>query len=123
MAGGMERQVFDKAEVGALDWLCQIYSQPLFDLIQQARNVYLKHWKNNEVQLCTLLSIKTGGCSEDSAYCAQSPRYDTSIETRRLLSTPPALKGSHRAQTNHSSRFCMRATWQNTREDTSPFES
>ena len=48
-----------------------IYSTPFFDLISRARAAYLAHWKENEVQLCTLLSIKTGGCSEDCGYCAQ----------------------------------------------------
>src|SRR4051794_41786193 len=54
-----------------------VYDQPFFDLIQQARIAYLGHWKDNEVQLCTLLSIKTGGCSEDCGYCAQSAHFQT----------------------------------------------
>ncbi len=65
--------------------LQEIYSQPFFDLISQARSVYLEHWSRDEVQLCTLLSIKTGGCSEDCAYCAQSARYSTGVEAGRLM--------------------------------------
>ncbi|OYW27531.1 MAG: biotin synthase, partial [Verrucomicrobia bacterium 12-59-8] len=55
--------------------LHRIYHQPFFDLLKQARAVHDEHWTGNEVQLCTLLSIKTGGCSEDCGYCAQSARY------------------------------------------------
>ena len=57
-----------------LSALQAIYDQPFFDLIQRGRNACLEHWSNNEVQLCTLLSIKTGGCSEDCGYCAQRDR-------------------------------------------------
>ena len=56
--------------------LQDIYDQPFFELIQKSRNVFLEHWKGDEVQLCTLLSIKTGGCSEDCGYCAQSARVN-----------------------------------------------
>src|SRR6266436_6611076 len=87
MSTATHPKVVDTSIVKPLDSLRQIYSQPLFDLIQQARNVYLQHWKNNEVQLCTLLSIKTGGCSEDCSYCAQSARYATGVEAERLMST------------------------------------
>ena len=65
-----------------LNRLQEIYSQPFFDLIQQARTVYFQHWQRNEIQLCTLLSIKTGGCSEDCSYCAQSARYKTGVPRR-----------------------------------------
>ena len=56
--------------------LKEIYDTPFFDLISRARSAYLENWKGNEVQLCTLLSIKTGGCSEDCGYCAQSSVFD-----------------------------------------------
>ena len=65
--------------------LQDIYDSPFFDLISRAREVYLANWTGNEVQLCTLLSIKTGGCSEDCAYCAQSARYDTGVKAERLM--------------------------------------
>src|SRR5437870_2598531 len=123
MAGGIERQVFDKADVRALNSLRQIYSQPLFDLIQQARNVYLQHWKNNEVQLCTLLSIKTGGCSEDCFYCAQSARYATGVEAERLMSAAEVMEVARAAKTNGATRFCMGAAWKGVREGTTQFES
>ena len=103
--------------------LREVYSQPFFDLIQQARSVFLDHWKGNEIQLCTLLSIKTGGCSEDCAYCAQSARYDSGVEPQRLLSTEEVLATARQARANGSTRFCMGAAWNGVREDTHQFEA
>jgi biotin synthase len=123
MATGMERQVIDKTKVATIDWLQKTYDQPLFELIQQARNVYLEHWKANEIQLCTLLSIKTGGCSEDCAYCSQSARYDTGIEAERLMSTEEIMPVARRAHANGTTRFCMGAAWKGVREATAQFES
>ena len=65
--------------------LKQLYDLPFFDLIQKSRKVHEANWPENEVQLCTLLSIKTGGCSEDCSYCAQSARYTTDVEAERLM--------------------------------------
>jgi biotin synthase len=113
----------DSSHVTHLDWLRQIYSQPLFDLIQQGRNAYLKHWKNNEIQLCTLLSIKTGGCSEDCSYCAQSARYDTGIEADRLMSTDEVMAVARQAKANGATRFCMGAAWKGIRERSPQFDS
>ena len=99
-----------------------IYRLPFFDLIQRGRNAYLEHWKNGEVQLCTLLSIKTGGCSEDCAYCAQSARYKTGVEAGRLLSTKEIVETAKRARENGSTRFCMGAAWKGVREGDRRFE-
>ena len=73
-----------------LDELEQIYDLPFFELLTRARGVFVQHWENQSVQLCTLLSIKTGGCSEDCAYCAQSARYHTGV-TRGALMEPAAV--------------------------------
>ena len=102
--------------------LQEIYSQPFFDLISQARSLYLEHWSHDEVQLCTLLSIKTGGCSEDCAYCAQSARYSTGVEAGRLMKTEEVLKLAERARENGSTRFCMGAAWKGVREGDAKFE-
>jgi biotin synthase len=100
-----------------------IYSTPFFDLISRARAAYLAHWKENEVQLCTLLSIKTGGCSEDCGYCAQSARYNTGVQ-RETLMTPDAVEEvAVRAKENGSTRFCMGAAWKGVREGDPRFES
>lgn len=116
-------QPLESKEQASLEQLRQIYSQPLFDLIEQARKVYLRHWKNNEIQLCTLVSIKTGGCSEDCSYCAQSTRYDTNVEPEKLLSRTEVLTVAQRAKSSGSTRLCMGAAWKGVREGTRQFES
>jgi len=105
-----------------LSELQEIYTQPFFDLISQARSVYLEYWPGDEVQLCTLLSIKTGGCSEDCAYCAQSARYSTGVEAGRLMQTEEVMKVAERAKENGSTRFCMGAAWKGVREGDAKFE-
>src|SRR6478735_205547 len=99
-----------------------IYDQPFFDLIQQSRIAYLDNWKENEVQLCTLLSIKTGGCSEDCGYCAQSSRYKTDVKAGRLMETDDVLEVAKRARENGSTRFCMGAAWKGVRDGDAKFE-
>ena len=86
-----------------------LYHQPLFGLISQSRAVHLQHWRGEEVQRCSLLSIKTGGCSEDCAYCAQSARYSTGIEREDLLSLDDVMTGARRARSQGATRFCMGA--------------
>jgi biotin synthase len=105
-----------------LDELRAIYEQPFFDLIQQGRIAYLDHWKGGEVQLCTLLSIKTGGCSEDCGYCAQSSRYKTDVKAERLMETDAVMEVAQRARDNGSTRFCMGAAWKGVREGDAKFE-
>jgi biotin synthase len=102
--------------------LQDIYDSPFFELISRAREVYLEHWTGNEVQLCTLLSIKTGGCSEDCAYCAQSARYDTGVKAERLMPVEEVMAVARRARENGSTRFCMGAAWKGVREGDSRFE-
>ncbi|MBV9104622.1 MAG: biotin synthase BioB [Verrucomicrobia bacterium] len=102
--------------------LQRIYATPLFDLIERARATFLSHWKKGEVQLCTLLSIKTGGCSEDCAYCAQSARYRTGVRAERLLKTDDVLAVARRARENGSTRFCMGAAWKGVRDGNARFE-
>jgi biotin synthase len=106
-----------------LEHLQHTYAQPFFDLIQQARAAYLAHWKENEVQLCTLLSIKTGGCSEDCAYCAQSARYSTGVQAEKLMATEAILEVARDAREKGATRFCMGAAWKGVREDEPKFQS
>ena len=105
-----------------LEELQNLYHQPFFDLITQGREAYLEHWSNNEVQLCTLLSIKTGGCSEDCGYCAQSARYTTGVKAGRLMETEEVLAVAKRARENGSTRFCMGAAWKGVRDGDPRFE-
>ncbi len=102
--------------------LQRIYDQPFFDLIQEARNAYLAHWKGDEVQLCTLLSIKTGGCSEDCGYCAQSSRYSTGVKAERLMPKEEIVEKAKAARENGSTRFCMGAAWKGVRDGDARFE-
>lgn len=99
-----------------------LYQRPFFDLIAQARQVYAAHWPEAEVQLCTLLSIKTGGCSEDCSYCAQSSHYHTGLQRESLLGVDEVMEHAHRAKASGSTRFCMGAAWKGVREGTPQFE-
>src|ERR1700738_4555922 len=102
--------------------LSALYHQPLFDLISQSRAVHLQHWRGEEVQRCSLLSIKTGGCSEDCAYCAQSAHYSTGVEREKLLSVQEIVDVAKRARAQGATRFCMGAAWRGVREGTEKFE-
>lgn len=101
--------------------LRRIHDQPLFDLLQQAREVHLRHWNGTEIQLCSLLSIKTGGCSEDCSYCAQSARYQTGVKPETLLSADEVVSVARAAKQLGASRFCMGAAWSGVREGTKQF--
>jgi biotin synthase len=98
------------------------YDQPLFDLISQSRAVQLEHWHGEEVQRCSLLSIKTGGCSEDCAYCAQSAHYTTGLEREELLSIERVVDVAKHARVQGATRFCMGAAWRGMRDGTQKFE-
>lgn len=104
------------------DQLHALYHQPLFELISKSRAVHLEHWRGEEVQRCSLLSIKTGGCSEDCAYCAQSSHYSTGLEREELLSTDQILSAAQRARAQGATRFCMGAAWRGVRDGTEKFE-
>src|SRR6266550_8293300 len=104
------------------DQLNALYHQPLFDLISQSRAVHLEHWSGEEVQRCSLLSIKTGGCSEDCAYCAQSSHYSTGIEREELLSVETIAAAAKRARGQGATRFCLGAAWRGVRDGTDKFE-
>lgn len=105
-----------------LERLEKIYRRPLFDLIQESRRVHLEFWNNNEVQLCTLLSVKTGGCSEDCGYCSQSAHHKTGLEKQALMTKDEVLPVAERARENGSTRFCMGAAWKGVREGDEKFE-
>ena len=102
--------------------LSSLYHRPLFDLISQSREVHLQHWRGEQVQRCSLLSIKTGGCSEDCAYCAQSAHYATGLEREDLLPVDEILTAARRARAQGATRFCMGAAWRGVRDGTPKFE-
>jgi biotin synthase len=94
-----------------------IFNAPLLELIYQAATVHRAHHKANEVQVCTLLSIKTGGCPEDCAYCPQAARYHTDLEVHRLMDVEQALAAAQAAKDSGSTRFCMGAAWREVRDN------
>ena len=102
--------------------LHRIYHQPFFELLKQGRAVHEAHWPAQEVQLCTLLSIKTGGCSEDCSYCAQSARYDSGIKVEKLMEKCDIIERAEAARANGSTRFCMGAAWRGVRAGTERFD-
>src|SRR5881392_376171 len=99
-----------------------LYQRPLFDLIAQSRAVHLEHWRGQQVQRCTLLSIKTGGCSEDCAYCAQSAHYSTGVKREDLLSCEVVMAAARRARSQGATRFCMGAAWRGVHDGSGKFE-
>jgi len=94
-----------------------IYDLPLMELIYRAATIHREYQDTGEVQVCTLLSIKTGGCSEDCAYCPQAARYSTDINVQALLKTDVVLDYAKKAKAAGSTRFCMGAAWREVRDN------
>jgi biotin synthase len=94
-----------------------IYHLPVLDLIFKAASVHRQHHDPQEVQVCTLLSVKTGGCPEDCAYCPQAARYHTQVKAHKLLPTEEVLAAAQRAKESGSTRFCMGAAWREVRDN------
>ncbi len=88
-----------------------LLAAPFGDLIFRAQQVHRQHFAANEVQLSTLLSIKTGGCPEDCSYCPQAARYHTGVENQPLMTVEEVLLAARAARENGASRFCMGAAW------------
>src|SRR5687767_15023392 len=86
-----------------------LHDLPLFELLDRARAVHRAFHGEHEVQLCTLLSVKTGGCPEDCAYCPQSSHYETEVGAERMLDVDAVLGAAGRAREGGSTRFCMGA--------------
>ncbi len=91
--------------------VAELLELPLMDLLFKAQTVHREHFTPNEVQLATLLSIKTGLCPEDCSYCPQSAHYDTGLEKESLLDVAGVIEDAKQAKANGSSRFCMGAAW------------
>jgi len=105
-----------------LSELEELYALPFFELLKRSRGVHESHWPDGEIQLCTLLSIKTGGCSEDCSYCAQSARYNSGIQVERLMEKEQIMERARAARETGSTRFCMGAAWRGVRGGTQRFE-
>jgi biotin synthase len=103
------------------DWtkeeISEIYNTPLLELIYKASNVHREYHATGEVQVCTLLSIKTGGCPEDCAYCPQAARYNTGVDVQALMKKEEVLAYAQKAKDAGSTRFCMGAAWREVRDN------
>lgn len=103
------------------DWTIEeihdIYNQPVLELVYRAARVHREHNDTGEVQVCTLLSIKTGGCSEDCAYCPQAARYNTGVDVQALLKKEVVMEYAQKAKAAGSTRFCMGAAWREVRDN------
>lgn len=93
-----------------------LYALPFNDLLFQAQTVHRANFDANAVQVSTLLSIKTGGCSEDCGYCPQSARYHTGVENQPLMALDEVLQAAREAKANGASRFCMGAAWRSPKQ-------
>ena len=107
------------------DWTIEevnsLFNQPFNDLMFQAQTVHRQNFDPNQVQVSTLLSIKTGACPEDCKYCPQSARYDTGLEKERLMEVEKVIQRAKEAKQAGSTRFCMGAAWRNPKERDMPY--
>ena len=94
-----------------------LYELPLLDLLFRAQTVHRENFEANAIQRSTLLSVKTGGCSEDCSYCSQSARYDTDLERERLMPLGEVVAAAQAAKAKGASRFCMGAAWRGPKDN------
>jgi biotin synthase len=103
------------------DWtreeISEIYNRPILNLIYEGATVHREFHDPQEVQVCTLLSVKTGGCPEDCSYCPQAARYHTGVTVHKLLEVDEVLSHAIEAKENGSTRFCMGAAWREVRDN------
>lgn len=97
--------------------ISEIFNAPVMDLIYRAATVHREFHDPNEVQVCTLLSVKTGGCPEDCSYCPQAARYHTDVKVHKLLEVEEVLDSAIKAKEAGSTRFCMGAAWREVRDN------
>ncbi|KPL67351.1 biotin synthase [Erythrobacter sp. SG61-1L] len=106
------------------DWtreeIAALFDLPFTELVFRAAEVHRAHHRPDEVQLCTLLSIKTGGCPEDCGYCSQSVKADSGVEASKLMDVREVLQSAARAKDAGSQRFCMGAAWRNPKDRDMP---
>ena len=99
------------------DWtreeIAALFDLPFTELVFRAASVHREHFAPDEVQLSTLLSIKTGGCEEDCGYCSQSAHHDTDVKATKLMDVQAVLQAAAQARDHGSTRFCMGAAWRN----------
>ncbi|MBP6049545.1 MAG: biotin synthase BioB [Chitinophagales bacterium] len=97
--------------------ILNVYNKPLLDLVYEAATVHRQNNDPNEIQVCTLLSVKTGGCTEDCSYCPQAARYNTGLKAHKLMDVNEVLEKALEAKQTGSTRFCMGAAWREIRDN------
>jgi biotin synthase len=97
--------------------LLELYNKPLLELVFEAATIHRQYHNPREVQMSSLLSIKTGGCPEDCGYCPQAARYHTDVEAHKLMTVDSVIEQAKNAQANGSSRLCMGAAWREVRDN------
>lgn len=97
--------------------IAEIYNLPVLDLVFRAATIHREFHEPTEIQVCTLLSVKTGGCPEDCAYCPQAARYHTGVKVHRLMDVDEVLSKASAAKESGSTRFCMGAAWREVRDN------
>jgi biotin synthase len=93
-----------------------LFELPFNDLMFRAQSAHRAHFPDGDVELATLLSIKTGGCEEDCGYCPQAARYDTGVEAKKILDIDTVLDAARQAKASGATRFCMGAAWRSPKE-------
>lgn len=93
-----------------------LFALPFMDLVFRAQQVHREHFDPNEIQLSTLLSIKTGGCAEDCGYCSQSAHFDTEVKASKLMPLDEVLEAAQAAKAQGATRFCMGAAWRSPKD-------
>src|SRR5215213_6071474 len=96
--------------------VAELFAVPFPELMFHAQDTHRKFFDPREVQISTLLSIKTGGCPEDCAYCPQSALYETAVNAEKLMSSDAVLAAARAAKANGASRFCMGAAWRSPKD-------
>ena len=104
-------------EYSTKESLLELYKKPLLELVFEAATIHRKHHNPREIQMSSLLSIKTGGCPEDCGYCPQAARYHTDINTHKIMDVDEVLEQAKNAKANGSSRLCMGAAWREVRDN------
>ncbi len=99
------------AKTWSVEDIVALFNLPFNDLMFRAQQVHREHFDANEVELATLLSIKTGGCPEDCGYCPQAARYDTGVTAQKILPLDTVLQAAREAKSHGATRFCMGAAW------------
>jgi biotin synthase len=97
--------------------LTELFETPFIELVFEAQSVHRRHFPPSQVQVCALLSVKTGGCPEDCAYCPQAARYHTGVDAEPLMSPGEVVAAAEQARSEGATRYCLGAAWRSAREE------